>query len=94
MRANAPHLREFGANLEHVIKLLQDASTPVIVLVEQAAGRRARNLGAAEQSQEVVDWFVPRRLTCNRCRAAGLPLISLMFCWICSQSAIHDQPDR
>ncbi|MGH6743194.1 MAG: hypothetical protein ACREDY_29910 [Bradyrhizobium sp.] len=38
MRANAARPREFGANLEHVIRLLQDASTPVVVLVEQAGG--------------------------------------------------------
>jgi hypothetical protein len=54
VRAYTPYPRERGANLEHVIRLLQDASAPAVVFFQQAAGLRARNFRAAEQGQPFV----------------------------------------
>jgi hypothetical protein len=52
-----------------VVELLQDASTPVVVLVEKAAGMRGRNLRAAEQGQALVGEFF--WLNDNSWRLAG-----------------------
>jgi len=49
----AMRLSEFGAQLEHVVKLLEHALPPPVILVEQASGIRSCKLSPAEKCQKL-----------------------------------------